>query len=385
MADLNNLLNEAKFILAKAKVSRNESRLRGEQFNIFHACGVNHYETKHSAIIAEFLNPEGSHGQGDIYLKEFLATFGENEMLSSFDTSTASVTTEYAVPNGRLDLLITNIKNQAIIIENKIYAEDQWEQLKRYKEFAEKKYRSGNYVILYLTLWGDEASKQSGENVAYICISYKETILKWLERCIQLSAQKPLIRETMIQYTNLIKELTHQAMEQKYKNEFLELMANNAEIVANIYDFQYDYLKYIWENLIRPELQRMAKSMVLEYDEYNMSCQHRDGKSFTFRKPEWKDIAIRFQSDNRSYVSDVYFGIVSLDGKHPGPQQKLDLFSDGSSNHWPYGNVYLDQYRYWDMKTLADMVNHTDKFVNYIKEKMQIVLDELARKGIKPE
>ena len=31
------------------------------------------------------------------------------------------------------------------------------------------------------------------------------------------------------------------------------------------------------------------------------------------------------------------------------------------------------------------MVNHTDKFVNYIKEKMQIVLDELARKGIKPE
>lgn len=385
MADLNNLLNEAKFILAKAKVSRNESRLRGEQFNIFHACGVNHYETKHSAIIAEFLNPEGSHGQGDIYLKEFLATFGENEMLSSFDTSTASVTTEYAVPNGRLDLLITNIKNQAIIIENKIYAEDQWEQLKRYKEFAEKKYRSGNYVILYLTLWGDETSKQSGESVAYICISYKETILKWLERCIQLSAQKPLIRETMIQYTNLIKELTHQAMEQKYKNEFLELMANNAEIVANIYDFQYDYLKYIWENLIRPELQRMAKSMVLEYDEYNMSCQNRDGKSFTFRKPEWKDIAIRFQSDNRSYVSDVYFGIVSLDGKHPSPQQKLDLFSDGSSNHWPYGNVYLDQYRYWDMKTLADMVNHTDKFVNYIKEKMQIVLDELARKGIKPE
>ena len=112
MADLNNLLNEAKFILAKATVSRNESRLRGEQFNIFHACGVNHYETKHSAIIAEFLNPEGSHGQGDIYLKEFLATFGENEMLSSFDSSTASVTTEYAVPNGRLDLLITNIKKK---------------------------------------------------------------------------------------------------------------------------------------------------------------------------------------------------------------------------------------------------------------------------------
>ena len=28
------------------------------------------------------------------------------------------------------------------------------------------------------------------------------------------------------------------------------------------------------------------------------------------------------------------------------------------------------------------MVNHTDKFVNYIKEKIQIVLNELERKGI---
>ena len=382
MAEINTLLNQAKLILEKSKVSQQESRLRGEQFNIFHACGVNHYETTHSAILAEFLNPQGSHGQGDIYLKEFLAIIGENEVLSPFDTSTASVTTEYTLPDGRLDILITNTKNQAIIIENKIYAEDQWKQLKRYNEFAAKKYHEGNYAILYLTLWGDEASEQSGNGVAYTCISYRETILKWLGCCIQISAQKPLIRETMIQYANLIKELTNQAMEQKYKNEFLELMANNAEIVANIYDSQYDYLKYIWDNRIRPELQGMAKGMVPEYDEYNMSCQNRDGKSFTFRKPEWKDVAIRFQSDNRSYVLDVYYGIVSFDGKHPKPQQKLDIFSDTSSDYWPFGNVYLDQYKYWDMKTLADMVNHTDKFVNYIKEKIQIVLNELERKGI---
>ena len=37
------------------------------------------------------------------------------------------------------------------------------------------------------------------------------------------------------------------------------------------------------------------------------------------------------------------------------------------------------------MQTLADMVNHTDKFVKYIKGKIQIVLDELERQGINPE
>lgn len=81
MAEINTLLTQAKLILEKAKVAQQESRLRGEQFNIFHACGVNHYETTHSAIIAEFLNPQGSHGQGDVYLKEFLGIVGKNGTL----------------------------------------------------------------------------------------------------------------------------------------------------------------------------------------------------------------------------------------------------------------------------------------------------------------
>ncbi len=87
MANLNTLLTEARLILEKSEVSRNESRLRGEQFNIFHACGVNHYETKHSAILAEFLNPEGSHGQGGTYLKEFLSVVGDVGLSAAFDTS----------------------------------------------------------------------------------------------------------------------------------------------------------------------------------------------------------------------------------------------------------------------------------------------------------
>ena len=162
MTDISKLLAEARVILEKAKVAQQESRQRGEQFNIFHACGVNHYETRHSAILAEFLNPEGSHGQGDVYLKAFLDVV---PFPFRFDTSTAKVTTEFPTSDGRMDILITNAKGQAVIIENKIYAGDQWEQLKRYNTFASRQYHAGNYAILYLTLWGNEASEQSGEGV----------------------------------------------------------------------------------------------------------------------------------------------------------------------------------------------------------------------------
>lgn len=37
------------------------------------------------------------------------------------------------------------------------------------------------------------------------------------------------------------------------------------------------------------------------------------------------------------------------------------------------------------MQTLADMVNHPDKFVNYIKDKIQNVLNALEQQNIKLE
>ena len=45
---------------------------KGEKFNIFRVCGVDHYETTHSAILAEFLNPKGGHGKETKYLHLFL-------------------------------------------------------------------------------------------------------------------------------------------------------------------------------------------------------------------------------------------------------------------------------------------------------------------------
>ena len=231
MDKLKETLSRLNLILEKSKIKRQDSAQRGEQFNIFHICGIEHYETSHSTILAGILNPNGNHGQGDTFLKAFLESVSNPIWLSEFDTKTASVKTEYDTSNGRIDILITNDKNQAIIIENKIYAPDQPKQLIRYDKFAQKTFHKGNYAILYLTLWGDEASKESAEGVTYQCISYRTTILKWLDKCMQLSVQRPLIRETLIQYSNLIKELTNQTMEDLNKDEFLKIMMETVRLL----------------------------------------------------------------------------------------------------------------------------------------------------------
>ena len=132
MENLQNLLNSVNAILREEKVKKEESLRRGERFNVFQICGVDHYEVKHSAIIARILDPKGNHGQGDKFLKIFLQIIKDS---TGIDTTSCSVNTEYVTNEGRIDILIEDKTGKGIIIENKIYAGDQSEQLKRYDKF----------------------------------------------------------------------------------------------------------------------------------------------------------------------------------------------------------------------------------------------------------
>ena len=128
----------------------------------------------HSAFLAEFLNPHGSHGQGDIYLRLFVEQF----QLSSFDTKSAIVEVEKytgainadSTKGGRIDILLTDGKGNHIIIENKIYAKDQENQLIRYHNFDKQA------PLFYLNLYGTEptdwSTKGELDKTQYKIISY---------------------------------------------------------------------------------------------------------------------------------------------------------------------------------------------------------------------
>ena len=233
MEQLQKLLQDVNVILQKEKVRKEESRKRGERFNVFKMLGVAHYEVTHSKIIAGFLNPQGSHGQGDLFLRLFLQTI---ETKINIDTSNSKIYTEYDTGDGRIDILIEDHARHGIVIENKVYAGDQPDQLIRYSSFAENKYKKDNYTIYYLTLFGHEASNNSAKGVAYKCISYSEHIINWLQRCIHECATMPLVRETLVQYLNHIKQLTNQDMDSLNKEELIELLAdnNNFETAAKV-------------------------------------------------------------------------------------------------------------------------------------------------------
>mgnify|MGYP002674270750 CR=1 FL=1 len=148
-----------------------------ESFNVFELCGIWSTEMRHSAILAYLLNPQSSHKFGAVFLKKFYEQIG----LNHFIADGSYVETELSFDNGRMDIVISNNHNQTVVIENKIYAKDQEEQLNKYQKQLLK--NKGQFALLYLTLDGHEASEK---DVDYLRISYRNDILQWLDKCIRI-------------------------------------------------------------------------------------------------------------------------------------------------------------------------------------------------------
>lgn len=209
------------------------SKISGENFNIFKVIDLTTDEVRiHSKLLAELLNPEGSHGQGTVFLKLFVDEFA----IKDFEIETAKVFIEKNIglktetEGGRIDILITNNENKTVIIENKINAGDQENQLVRYYNFSKDN-------ILYLTLFGNEPSSESCGNLEinkdFKLLSYKEDIINWLEKCKKEAVNLPLLREGITHYINLIKFLTGKSNNKIMENQIRDFIASTPENIKS--------------------------------------------------------------------------------------------------------------------------------------------------------
>jgi hypothetical protein len=381
MENVQNLFHEINVIRV-----RNETIIAatGGRFNIFNIVGVNHYENTHSAIIAEFLNPEGSHGLKEKFLTEFVKQNLPESF--TFNCKSANVQTERYLGNfGRVDLIIEQKdKKKSILIENKIYADDQDEQLKRYNKYANNKYSKDNYIILYLTLDGTEASDKSCGDIEYSTISYSNNIINWLEECAKISLHYPMVRETINQYINHLKQLTNQDMYTKNQQEIVEILTKKeyANDVAAIFNNQNAWQKAIIENFLKPALAELANELNLLFDENEMDRLDEKESGFSFYKNGWGRFRIYIWSESSGYKG-FFYGISHSEG---GPakniQIKLDCFSEVPNEYWPYGFKFLD-YKNWNNDNFADFAKgRSSEFVMYISRILDELLDEIENKNV---
>lgn len=167
----------------------------------------------HSALLCGFLNPQSNHYQGDVFLEIFLNIIDLKEWFG--DTSDARVYKEYipdSIPEKekeketkRIDMYITN-DIRHIIVENKVWARDQKEQIQDYIEAIAKEIKEDsdeeesvayeNIAVLYLAPQLNKNDKRNslgkwqikenyleddkGNRVRFKAISYDKEILQWI-------------------------------------------------------------------------------------------------------------------------------------------------------------------------------------------------------------
>jgi len=374
MTEIESLLKEVSIIQKKYDEI---AAITGENFNIFSIMNMETDEVKtHSAIIGELLNPMGSHSQGSVFLDLFIDHLKNkfNDIshqyikLDKFNNlvnericeRTISINNNWAdVTGGRIDIILEDEK-QICIIETKIDAINQDYQLIRYHNYAVKKNKL--FYVFYLTKDGksldnekeylqntyledkslpdvhiegfnfhyekkDEYKQRLIENIGksnihqclYYPISFEVDIKNWLEKCLEKTVSLPIIRETLLQYVNLIKKITNQTTNNKMSNEIVESMKGNVissfEISKNIeplksnlyYEFMDCIKQYAFNNKMT----------------INTDWEKKDAAFGLFLKPEaWKNscfqICIIFESKNYRglYVGVSYLPEINSEDKN---------------------------------------------------------------------
>lgn len=330
-------------------------------------------------MLAELLNPEGSHGCGEAFLKIFIEKVLKIEIIDATNLLSKSVTTtEYYISRinnegtegGRIDILIDIPRESGIpslIIENKIYAGDQSNQLLRYYKFAKTKYHSSeNFKILYLTLWGSCASTIStGKDFSfdYTRISYAKNIIKWLEQCASFAYDKPKVRETIIQYKHLLTQITEYSMNEN--NKIVEEIASQDEYLKNailICSYQNDIIKKAISGPITKALEyikEMAKEKTkLEINFMSNEFNEKGGKldwgfSYFITKNQ-KTIRLCYIFDNWGLIN-LYYGILKDGTSHDIAVKPIFKYSN---ENWPWGwDWVLDKYNNWSGESLYNIID----------------------------
>jgi hypothetical protein len=357
------------------------TKAAGEQFNIFKIMRIGHLEvTTHSPILADLLNPGGTHGQGAVFLRLFL----DHCKISNFHCSSAKVKQEYhAGPRtekagGRIDILISDRTGPRVVIENKIYAGDGDNQMKRYRAT----YPKAN--LLYLTLEGREPSGFSLEEVAEMelkLVSYERDILEWLKVCRKEAAVSPSVREALTQYIHLIQELTNQSTTTRMNDDLIKAIIKEPE-TFQAFNTLCDAYRAVQEAIIgKLDAGFVEIAISAGLQKYgSMSDLSVSEGGFAFISPELREqnLQIRFEFDNGGY-RNLFFGFALLDiERHCPIAEKLvssfsEQFQLGTrmTAIWPAWG-WWHEYRNWSYREFEAI--RSGEFANELK----VVLKKLA-------
>lgn len=357
--------HSAQLLLNLITEKKQQALDRGEYYNIFEVLNLSTDEVRlHSSFIADLLNPKGKHGLGMKPLKSFIQILGldfDDAALENCNVKREYVIgpiSENQMTGGNIDILLS-LGNYRIIIENKIYAGDQPQQLVRYHNFA----GSNPHTLVYLTLRGDKPSESSSYGLVcdkdYKCLSYRKDIAGWIEQCLIMAISKPLIRETLQQYMYIIKTLTDTMMEENDKSKLFALMDKYPDVVLAIRKEDWGYRKHLVSAYVIEPFKKWCEQRQFDC-RIGFEFENQDsGVWFGISRPGWKKcIAVKFKNQD---FKDAYYGIGEPDIK----EEYLTMTE----------MTKFDKYQSWSVDIAKDIISGA--VFNYVRDIFEQTMAEV--------
>ncbi|AZL53738.1 hypothetical protein EI285_03750 [Aliarcobacter skirrowii] len=259
----------------------------------------------HSRVIGSLLDINGLHYQKELFLEKFMEILKITEF--EFNIEESNLFLEYQ----NIDLYLTDgIKH--IIIENKIYAGDQKNQIKRYYDTIKDENKDLGYndiLVIYLSIDRTKPSSYSLGNLIiednYIFdndekiaifknINYKNEILNWLDDCLHEIQNITNLNESIQQYKNVVEKITNNYKEKVMSQKEFLLEKDNLKLAIGL------------ENSIKEAKCEIQLLFWEELQTQLTNCGHQ----FNFVDNKSNEIDINSKIKEYYYKNNKYYGLV---------------------------------------------------------------------------
>ncbi|EAI0925216.1 hypothetical protein E1H53_07055, partial [Campylobacter lari] len=376
--------------------------------NIFEALNVQESENYHSKFIAYLIDPHDDHYQ-ELFANEFLKKLGRYTKAKKFKNLTAydieRVETEArAKDNRRIDILISLKDKRYIIIENKLNARDQPNQLKDYVKYIKEKVENmddfhENILTIYLHKNEDtEPSKyslgtrngfkinddliynNSNKKMSYYLKMDYKWIKEWVNACIGVCENK----------------VKNNEIDKKFKNDMQNVIftLNQYKTILTWYVAIDDYVvkDYVLE-FLKSSKENLNNSIKLKDESDSKDIKYKKAKEIVEEK--WDEICEELVSDFFNELEKEFekertiCGIKWFGYKLNEKRFNCDwfdfypkIYEDDGNDVWPSVGVYFGKSDYSNFG-LTFKINHNKKNDKY-KEFFQnsnIRNDNIRRSG----
>jgi hypothetical protein len=351
-----------------------------------------------SAILRDLLDPRGSHGQGDLFLRGFLDHFWKEDTRPRGEVEDAKTevrTTRIEQGFRKMDVWV-KFQDGVMVIENKAWARDKKHQVRDYlKDMAPwPKAR-----LFYLTPDGtppseesiDPPSREEAEKVGRLCLLSYSRLPEWLSDC-QGDCQSERVRVFIDDFIAYLRRTFEGVRDMTDEEAIVNAAIANGDGVEAalavaaakdaIKDKLLDRLRQQMEMAFRESRPgkarwKLTQDTQLREQFAGFSVEHTPSSRYA--------LYLQFQASD---CNDLMYGVTKNHSKHVPNLAKVAACLNERLGHgittnewWPWQRALEDPYRHWrDIKVWREIAD--DQLAKRLMSKLSEVYEALANQRL---